>query len=195
VVLSKRERYIGIITVAVLAILVLDHFIVSPLLDQKAELDAKINDAQGQLDRADRLFSTARRASRKWSEMARGAIVSDSAEADRILNRVSEWANESGMSLPSLKPERDEKEAGFNKKTFRATGAGTMAQIGRFLYKIQTANIPVRITDLTISSHKEGTDDLSITFGVATIYQLPPADNNRNAANQTAAAMVREELP
>jgi hypothetical protein len=194
VVLSKRERYIGIITVAVLAILVLDHFIVSPLLDQKAELDAKINDAQGQLDRADRLFSTARRASRKWSEMARGAIVSDSAEADRILNRVSEWANESGMSLPSLKPERDEKEAGFNKKTFRATGAGTMAQIGRFLYKIQTANIPVRITDLTISSHKEGTDDLAITFGIATIYQPPTADN-RNGPNQTAAASYREVTP
>ena len=54
-----------------------------------------------------------------------------------------------------------------------------MSQVGRFLYRIQTATVPVRITDLTINSRKEGTDDLAVQLGIATIY-LPPDTDKTN---------------
>ena len=41
-VMSKRERYIGLVTIAVLAILVLDKFIVGPSMERMAQLDADI---------------------------------------------------------------------------------------------------------------------------------------------------------
>src|SRR6266496_3714690 len=171
-VLTKRERYIGIVTGVVLGVLVLDYFVVSPLLAQMAVLDAKITSAQNDVRRSNDLLELSSRAKQRWNEMSSGA-VRDSEQADQIVNNVSDWAREAGMSLSSVKPERDEKEKDFGKKTFRATGAGRMSEIGRFLWRIQTASVPVRITDLTITSRKEGTDDLSISLGVATIYQLP----------------------
>jgi hypothetical protein len=48
-----------------------------------------------------------------------------------------------------------------------------MGQIGRFLYRLQTANIPVRIVDMTINSRRDGADDLAIVLGVSTIYLAP----------------------
>ena len=170
-VLSKRERYIGIITGIVLGALTLDRFIVSPLLDQMGELNTKISKTRNDLTTATDLIDLSQRAKAKWATMSRGAVRSDPIEADQIVNNVSDWAREAGMSLSSVKPERDEKEKDFNKKTFRATGAGSMSQLGRFLYRIQTATVPVRITDLSITTRKEGSDDLSISLGVATIYQ------------------------
>ena len=65
-----------------------------------------------------------------------------------------------------------------------------MAQIGKFMYRIQTAGSPVRVSDLTVSSRKEGNDDLTFVVGVSTIFLAPEADKSR-----TATAMAREVLP
>ncbi len=193
-VLTKRERYIGIVTGVVLGVLVLDYFVVSPLLAQMAVLDAKITSAQNDVRRSNDLLELSSRAKQRWNEMSSGA-VRDSEQADQIVNNVSDWAREAGMSLSSVKPERDEKEKDFGKKTFRATGAGRMSEIGRFLWRIQTASVPVRITDLTITSRKEGTDDLSISLGVATIYQLPEGEKTNRPGNATASSLTREVMP
>jgi hypothetical protein len=91
------------------------------------------------------------------------------------LHNVRDWASEAGLNLASVNPQRAERERDFQKLTFRATATGGLGQIGRFLYKIQNASMPVRITDLSISSHgREGNDDLSLSLAIATIY-LPPA--------------------
>jgi len=189
VVLTKRERYTAILTGIVLGALVLYWVAIGPLLDQKTELDAKINDVQEQLDHAKRLFDTSRAASRKWEQLARGGLRRDESEAEsQILNNIREWAQDARMALSSVKPERTEKEKEFVKTTFRATGAGGMGQVGRFLWRIQTAAVPVRVTDVTITTHKEGTDDLTVSIGVATIYQAPEAEKTPQQRATPAAA-------
>ena len=107
-----------------------------------------------------------------------------------ILNDVRDWAQEAGMNLSSFKPERlPEKESDFYKISFRATGSGQMSQLARFLNRIQTATIPIRITDLSITSRKEGTDDLSISVGLATIYLAPDADKALHSSQGATASM------
>ena len=48
-----------------------------------------------------------------------------------------------------------------------------MSRAGQFLYALHTSNIPLRVGDLQISARKEGTDDLQIQLGVATIFEAP----------------------
>jgi hypothetical protein len=52
------------------------------------------------------------------------------------------------------------------------------------------ATIPVRITDMTITSKKEGTDDLSLQLGIATIYLTGEAEKKDN--KPAAASAARE---
>ncbi len=197
-VLTKRERYVGIVTGAVLAILVLDQFILTPTMKRTEELDAKIELAQQEHLRAQQLFSASRRASREWNQIA-GEAMSRSAGGDPeslVLNNVRQWAQDEGMRLPSVIPQPAQVEKGFNKIVLRATGSGSMSQVGRFLYRVQTATMPVRITDLQINSAKEGTDELSVTFGIATISPAATPESERNgrpAATPAAAAPVGRE--
>ena len=95
-VLTKRERYIGIITGVVLGVLVLDYFIVTPLLAQMAVLDAKITSARNDVKRSNDLLDLSSRAKQRWNEMSSGA-VRDSEQADQIVNNVSDWAREAGV--------------------------------------------------------------------------------------------------
>jgi len=190
VVLSKREKSIAIITFAALAILGLDQLIVDPLLARKANVESLISAKQDEMDAANRLFTVSRRANQKWAQMQTGGLRREAADAENLLyTSVRDWAADSGLTVSSQKAERTEKEKDLTRVTLRATGTGSMQQIGRFLWHIQNASVPVRINELVLNSRKEGTDDLAIQIAISTIY-LPAEDKNA----KTTAALPREEL-
>lgn len=169
-IVTRRQRYLVMATVAAVVIFGLDWFVITPLMTQKEQLDLAIATEQQVLDTAQRTYITSRRVSGQWEAMLAGGLKTDTSEAEsQILHAIREWAQSAGMALSAVKPERIEREKDFQKITLRATGTGTMQQVSRFVWQIQTASIPVRITDLQINTRKEGTDDLSIQVGIATI--------------------------
>jgi Tfp pilus assembly protein PilO len=197
-VLSKRERYIGIIAGSVLAILVLDHFFLTPMMDRQDELDAKIKLASNEVRQSTGQVQTGRRARDVWNSMNRETLLRDDSDAEsQMLNSVREWGQEAGLSISSQKRERTEPEGDFVKITYRVTATGGVSQVSRFLYRVQNANVPVRVTDVSINTRKDGTDDLQVSLGLATIY-LSPQQQDRNApgggggGTRTASASWQE---
>jgi hypothetical protein len=189
VTLSKREKVIAGVAALFIAGPILNSIVIEPLQSRNASLNSDIAAAQNELERTSRLFDTSKSARREWASMAGTALYPDRPRAEsQILNHVREWAQEAGISLNSQKPERDEKEKEFQRITFRVTASGTMSQVGRFLHRIQTATIPVRITDLQLSSHRDGQDGLSLSVALATIY-MPPQEQNKPGAGRTIAGM------
>jgi hypothetical protein len=165
------------VTGSLLGFVALQHFIVGPMLDQRALLAAQIKITEGELKKHTDKIDLSARANRNWATLAPGVFKDASDAESRVLHSVRDWAAETGVNIASINPQRGEPEKDFVKLTFRATGTGQMGQIGRFLNKVQTATIPVRITDLSISARgREGVDDLSISVAIATIYFAPKAD-------------------
>jgi hypothetical protein len=203
--MSKRERYIGIATIAVVGILALDRLVVTPLIDRKSDLDTRLSSARDDMDAANRLFATSRRLQRDWRDMTGAALRNPndhklkSTESDaesQILNSIGEWAQYSGFNVQTTKRERTEKEKDFVKLTYRVTATATMRQVGEFLWRIQTTPVPVRVTDIQMNSRKDGTDDLAVQLGIATIYLPPPPPDNtgpgNNAHPTNASASARD---
>jgi len=178
-------------TLAVLGLGLFYWIIFEPLTDRLTDLDAQLKVKQDERSTADGLKAKKGSAERDWATMSRNVLQRDASAAEsKILNDVRDWAQEAGMNLSSLKPERvPEKQGDFYKESFRATGGGQMSQIARFLNRIQTASIPVRITDLSITSRKEGNDDLSVSVGIATIYLVPDSEK-RPSQNSTVSMAV-----
>ena len=189
-VVSKRERYIVIATSIVVGLFALDWFIIEPLLSRKSDLDAAIATARQKTNRAEQLFVASRRASREWDQMVDGGLKKNASEAEsQVLHSVRDWAQDAGMSLSAVKPERTEKDKEFIRTNFRATGVGGMSQISRFLWNLQSSDIPIRITDLQIASRKDGADELTLQIGMATTYLAPPPPE------KAATASIKESLP
>ena len=187
--MNKRERWVGIITVAVLALLGVYQFVVDPLLIRRQELARQVADAKDAIQRNGDLSDRSKRAGRQWREMISGGLRKDASETESVLlHSLRDWAQDANMSLSGLTPARPEKDKDFYRITVRATGSGRMESIGRFLHRIQTASIPVRVTELQINSRgREGNDDLSVQMSISTVYLAPE--------NETRAgvAMVRNQ--
>jgi hypothetical protein len=178
--MSQRERYIGTIAAVVVGALVLYQFIVEPQLTHIAELDGQIDTASADMERANQLFTASRSASKKLNTMAgSGLRRTDAIAESELMNNTRQWAQDAGIAGWGIKRERTEKEKDFTKITYRVNGTGGMAQIGRFLYRVQTAKIPIRVADMTINSRKDGTDDLAIVLSLSTIYLDPEAEKSQ----------------
>lgn len=196
-ILSKRERLVFICTVMVIALLGVYHYVLTPLLDYRSKLESDLVVAQGKLKHDESLKQASSRLRARWADMLKAGMNADGPSAEnQVLHSVRDWALEAGVSLPLLKPERTdklEKQKEFRIKTFRVTGTGSMKAISRFLWRIQTAKLPVRITDMTLTPKKEGTDDLSLDLGLSTLYLSNEPE--KAAAAQAPLAFVREEKP
>jgi Tfp pilus assembly protein PilO len=183
VVLSKRERYVAIGVLAAVGIFGLNYFFVDPLLASRSELDKKIAEKTDEARKEKKLIDESRNKATTWASMQNNGLRrKDASEAEApVLSSIRDWAQDAGMVLSAVKPERSEKEKDFQKLTFRATGSGRMSQIAWFLWRIQTSPIPVKVSDLQLSAHKEGTDELTLQIGISTACLLPDADKDKSA--------------
>ena len=172
--MNAREKTIAIVLGAVVGLYALDSYLLSPYLDRLTKADSLI--AEHNQEVSD--FETTKRrrvnAAKDWRKVATDSVKTDASAAEsQLLGRVRECAQRAQLSLTSQKAEKTEKEKGYDRILLKASGQGTMQQIGRFLYEIQNANIPIRVNDIEVSSRKEGVDDLALTITLATLYQTP----------------------
>ena len=174
-ILSKRERLIIAATLTVVALLVLDRYVLTPVLDWRAALEAHKQSLIGEVARAGDLLARQHQVGPKWREMVATGLKRDPAEADsQILHAVQNWSQEAGLKLTSVKPERLPDKRSLQEISFQAAGIGTMNAVSRFLWRIETAKVPIRIKDLQVGARKEGTDDLTLQVRLSTLYQAPP---------------------
>ena len=186
-VLSKRERYIAIGTVAAVAILGLDYFVFSPLKRMHDQI--VVDGAQVTQDQtaANNLFTRQRNLKKVWTEMQQGGLKVDPSEAEsQAYHAVLNWADAAGVDLTALKSERTSQEGKFQVISFHVTATGPLRAISRLLWSTETAAIPVRITDMQVIPRKEGTDDLSVQLSISTLCLLP--DESKSNASVSSAA-------
>lgn len=190
---SSREKTIGILSAAVILLLVIDRVALEPLLGRRAELQSEVEQLSERLAKADRLFNQRRKASARWAQMGGGNLRQDVSEAEGLLlNSTRDWAQDAGLSLQSLRPDRVELKGGFQLISIRATATGGMGSISRFLDKLDNSTFPVRLSEVQITTRKEGTDDLAVSLGMSTICEVADASKPRRT---TRPATIAEAAP
>ena len=192
-ILSKRERTIVGLTTAVLVLLLADQFALTPLLSRRDRIEQDLAAVVRDLDKGEALLRQKRKLMPRWREMTESGLGASASDAEsRLLRAIRDWAQESELTLSSVKYERTETERQFQKITWRAAGTGTMASVSRFLYRAQEASLPVRISDVQVSARQEGTDSLAIQVGIATLSS-PAASEKERAASEPPRTASREE--
>jgi hypothetical protein len=193
-VLSQRERIIGFATAGVLGFLALDRVALTPLLERRAAASAAESTATVQLARAEQLIDNTPRMNDRWNGMIDAGLKSELTDSEsQALGSILEWAQDSGVTLLSLQPDRVErsgvqKDKTFRQVTIRASGTGSMRSVSRFLYRVQAASIPLRVTDLQVNARKDGTDDLLVNLAVSTLVLAPPEPAKKPAGSGAGAA-------
>ena len=182
-ILSKRERYIAIGSAAAIGLLVVNWLVLDPYAEQNERTHADLSSVNSKLNQAEVTFAAQKRLQGIWSEMQAGGLKADASQAEsEALNAIIELTQYSGVTLTVLKPERTTTEGKFQVIAFSVTASGSMRQISQLIYNLETATIPVRVTELQLTPRHEGTDDLSVRLSVSTLCMLPDSEKPRATA-------------
>ena len=173
-VFTKREKTILAATIAALCLLVLDFYVLTPLLKERADVQADKAQLVAKMDQARILLKRRRLLGPKWNGMLAGGMKNDPAEAEsQLLRSLRDWSAEVGVRLSSLRPERSTEKLTLPEITVHAAGTGSMDAVSRLLWRIETARIPVKVRMLQLGSRKDGTDYLALHLRLSTLY-CPP---------------------
>jgi len=171
VVLSKRERYIVAATIIAVSLFVLDRCIVTPFLARRRQIELARQDLLREMQDAINQFVRRKQMAQEWKDMLASGLKSDASEAEsQVLHAVRDWSEECGLSLSSVKPERIAREGDLQEIMFQTAGRGSMRSVAQFLWRLETAALPLRVKELQLGSRKDGAGDLSLQLRIATLY-------------------------
>lgn len=165
---TKREKRMGAATGIVLLILALDQLLLSPYMNERDRLVSEQQQVLVERQRAREILRRWEELSSGWDEYFDGEIQSGypGTDENRVIKAVRDWAEESGITLSLLRPEAVQMHGDFQEKTFNVSGNGPLRSISKFLWFIESAEIPVKVKDMQLSSRREGTDDLAFNIRV-----------------------------
>jgi len=173
--LSTRERYILIGAMGALGVLALDRLVVEPLLDLRDGAESARQAKAAELAHAQDLINQSAHLSPRWNQWTRTGLKSDPAQAEsQAMHALRDWAQEAGVELTLLKPERPTDKKRLPSVEVQAAGTGNMQSVAGLLWRIQSASLPIRLSEVQIATRKEGVDDLMVTLKLSTVYK--PAD-------------------
>jgi hypothetical protein len=189
-VLSKRERIIAIVTLAIILMFVLDRYAVTPLMEMNDNIRIEKQNLVVDIQRASRIFKERKQVSSEWNDMERSGLSSDPSDTEsKVLHVIRKWSNDYGLTISSIKPDRNGDESKILKEIiFNIACKGTMDAVGRFLLELENSSLPIRITEFQLGSREEDGMDMSLQLRLSALYfsdvTNPILHDNDEAVNE-----------
>ena len=172
--LSKREKGLTFGVLGVCAILLLDQYALTPILEQQDALQVERDKITADLTKATKVMAERKQLAPKWHTMLSTGLKTDPAETEGdLLHAMRDWAKSSGFQLTSVKPDRPDSKEQLKEIHVQATGTGSMNDVAKFLFKIQTAPFPLKITEFQLGSRNNSTSELALQVKLSTLYYPP----------------------
>jgi hypothetical protein len=191
VVLSKREKYIAIGAIGAVVLLGINSLVIGPYTDKLSALDDQETAARKTLSDDTVLLHRQESLQSDWQAMlASGLQADDSIAQSKTQQALQDWARSANINLEALSSDHVATQHGpfqiinFS-LDFSASGNQSMRQIARVLWSIESANIPIRLNDMKVTTTREGTDNLDVKLIVSSLY-MPPT-GQPDTGNQPGA--------
>ena len=170
--LSQRERMIVLLTALVVGALVADKVVFTPALAKFRQTESQRQTLLAQIHEAQSLFERRRLMERKWKTMLSDGLQNDAEAESRMVRALDKWSQEARLTLTSLKPERLASDKGLREMTFVVVGRGRLDAVARFLWQVETAELPVKVKDMALGS-SEADDSMSLELSLSALYLGP----------------------
>ena len=192
---SRRERIILTVTLILVGLYALDSWVLTPLMARNAELGRQLERLEADLLANQNKIRKRRALARKWSDWVKSSLKQEASETEsQILNAVRSWAHDAGIKLVSIQPERPSQKGELREIRFQASANGSYASLVRFLYLLESTDVPVRTQNVELRPVRgadSDSDRLVLSLRFSTLYRVPerreaqPRSARRSAARRS----------
>lgn len=179
--LTAREHKIMIVAVAAVLILLLNQYAVSPIMEKRAEARRTRRDLEAQVEQSLSALNKRKLLQERWIQMQENGLGSDIQKAESMVYRYIEDASaRSGLELGSIQPDRMATDNRLGEIDFVLSGTGSMQSVIRFLWSLETAQIPLKVKSYQLGSKNETAQEMTIQVELSTCYLKEENQNEQS---------------
>lgn len=158
--LSKREKYLFYIIMALIILWIGMVFIIKPLLDKWKGLDEKISLASLKMEKNRKILSLKEKIQSDYDNFA-SAIKKKSSEEEemaKFLTEIESLAQSSLVHISDIKPRSAKKTRFYDEYVIEVEAEGDISQVSKFIYDIQDSPRLLKIDKFSLGTKGAGTN-------------------------------------
>ncbi len=174
-----RSSLLKIVAIGMVALLVLDHLVFSPLLQRWKESSERIDQLRSTVARGRQLLEREDGIRRNWAQMLEKDLPADhSLGENNVMKAIARWVRESRVTCSALTPQWQTPEKEFQLLEMRVSLTGDQGALFRFLYELEIDPLPVRLKTCEFSTRDDKGRQLmlNVTF---TALALGPTERSK----------------
>jgi hypothetical protein len=175
--ISNRQQLLGVVAVAAIVLLLGDRLIFTPLTRSWKERSQKIASLQKSITQGELLLERDARIRDTWGNMRTNTLpVNLSAAENEVLKGFNRWAEESRISISSIKPQWRRNAEDHMLLECRADTFGSMEALTRFLYEVEKDPLALRVESLEITTRDNNGQQLAMAVQLSGLLLQEPEE-------------------
>lgn len=170
---KNREKILLLISAITLGSLAFDRMLLTPAISYYQATAEKIQTLEESLQKGKILMDREQILRRTWAEMQRDDLPESITEAEyQVIKPLDAWLTESGVVVVSSKLQWNERDETYTTLECNAVAQGSLEQVTRFLYMLETDSLPLNVENLEVSDITGNGDQLRLTIRFSGIRLL-----------------------
>lgn len=170
---EKRKKMLLIVTAIMLGLKGFDYFLFTPMIAYYQETAETIKALEESLQKGKILMDREPFMRKTWADMHRDDLPENITEAEYLVIRpLDAWVTESGLQVISSKLQWNETGENYTTLECYVIAQGTLEQVTRFLYLLETHTLPLNVENLEISDMTGNGEQLRINLRFSGIRLL-----------------------
>jgi hypothetical protein len=163
--IENRQQILGAAAIALVGLFLLDKIVITPLIAGWKKRASEIVELQKKIDNGEKLIARGPQLEDKWTNMRTNTLAAESAER-KLLEAFQRWSDQSRITISSIQPTKREEDDHVSQEC-RASLAGDVGTLSRFLYAMEKDPMALRVESLEITAKDESGRNLQVGLTVS----------------------------
>ncbi|MDD5128489.1 MAG: type 4a pilus biogenesis protein PilO [Candidatus Omnitrophica bacterium] len=157
--LSKKERRLFYITVAVVAIVFLDRVVFKPVINKLESFNGKISLEEKKLEKSMLILAQEQAINNEYKKFAENIKQSQSEEEviAGLLSSIEKMANSVSVFILDMKPGPVDKSEFYKKYSVKVEAEAKINNLSDFIYQLENSPKLLRVSDFRLTPQKKET--------------------------------------
>ena len=171
---NPRQQLLTIVALAAVGLFVFDRFILSPVVKSLKDRTTRIAELRLNILKGAQILDREKTVRTRWKEMSTSTLASDNSEAeDQVFKAFDRWAQESRISISSIKPQWKHTSEDYLTLECRVDALGNLAALTRFLYNLERDALALKVDAVDITSRDNNGTQLALGLLVSGLVLTP----------------------
>lgn len=171
---SSRQQLLALLAIAAIALLLGDRLVLTPLARAWSDRSQRTVSLRKSIAQGELLLERAERIRDTWTTMRTNTLPANlSAAENEVLKGFNRWAEESRISISSIKPQWRRSADDHMLLECRADTFGSMDALARFLFEIEKDPLALRVESLEITTRDNNGQQLAMGVQLSALLLTP----------------------